>query len=49
MEAVDEALYRFSGSLGAFYLMTNHVHLLIRMGIAPLGKVFHTAHLHYAK
>lgn len=46
---LDEELTRRGGRIGSYCLMTNHVHLLIRMGNTPLGTIFRAVHMKYAK
>ena len=38
-ELTEEVIERFSARLHAYCLMTNHVHLLIQVGDAPLGRL----------
>jgi len=46
---LDRELERRGGVIGSYCLMTNHVHLLIRMGQTDLGKIFKAVHMKYAK
>lgn len=46
---LDEELDRCGGSIGSFCMMTNHSHLLLRMGETPLGNILRTAHSQYAR
>lgn len=46
---LDRELSRRDGFIGSYCLMTNHVHLLIKMETTPLDEIFQTAHMKYAK
>lgn len=46
---LDRELERRGGMIGSYCLMTNHVHLLIRMGPTDLGDIFKAVHMKYAK
>lgn len=46
---LDRELARRDGWIGSYCLMTNHVHLLIKMDLTPLDDIFQTAHMKYAK
>jgi len=46
---LDRELSRRDGLLGSYCLMTNHAHLLIKMGTVPLNEIFQTAHMKSAK
>lgn len=46
---LDRELSRRAGVIGSYCLMTNHVHLLIRMGTVELGDIFRSVHMKYAK
>lgn len=46
---LDAELFRRDGMIGSYCLMTNHVHLLIRMEETPLDEIFQTVHMKYAK
>lgn len=46
---LDRELSRRDGQIGSYCLMTNHVHLLIRMGTVDLGDIFRSVHMKYAK
>lgn len=49
LELLDKELLRAGASLGAFCIMRNHVHLLVRQGKVPLSKAYHKVHAGYAK
>lgn len=49
LRLLDEGLARRGGNIGSFCLMTNHVHLLLRMGPTPLGEIMKAAHSKYAR
>jgi len=46
---LDRELERRGGVVGSYCLMTNHVHLLLRMGETDLGNIFKAVHMKYAK
>jgi len=46
---LDREFFRQDGLIGSYCLMTNHVHLLIKMQTTPLDEIFQTAHMKYAK
>ncbi len=48
LEFLNKSLLSFDCSLGAFVLMTNHIHLLLKMGRYPFGKVFQSTNTKYA-
>lgn len=49
LETLDEVLVRRGAHLGAFCLMTNHTHLLLRMGEVPLSRILQGVHMSYAR
>ncbi len=49
LNLLDDRLARRGGNIGSFCLMTNHVHLLLRMGETPLGEILKAAHSKYAR
>ena len=48
MKLLDTELTRRVGWIGGICLMTNHIHLLIRMGEVEISKVFQSVHTRYA-
>lgn len=46
---LDHELNRRDGLIGSYCLMTNHVHLLVKMESTPLNEIFQSAHMKYAK
>lgn len=48
LRILDRELCRGGGCIGSFALMTNHVHLLLKMGRTPLGRILQYAHSQYA-
>jgi putative transposase len=46
---LQEGVSRFNYRIHAFCLMTNHVHLLLQVGIIPLSKVIHNLCFRYSK
>lgn len=40
---------RRGGRIGSFRLMTNHVHLLLKMEDFPLDRIFQPTHMKYAR
>ena len=49
LNLLDNNLARRGGNIGSFCLMTNHVHLLLRMGETSLGEILRAAHSKYAR
>ena len=49
LEELELSLKRCEGKLGAFCLMSNHVHLLICLGDRPLGHIIQIAHSRYGR
>ncbi|MEA2082320.1 MAG: transposase [Elusimicrobiota bacterium] len=49
LKELDRALTKGEGKLGAYSLMTNHVHLLVKRGLYPLARVLLIAHSRYSK
>lgn len=48
LSLLDEIFTRQRANLGAYCLMTNHAHVLVRMGPVSLGKILRTLHMRYA-
>ena len=48
LQMLDDRLHGSGGSLGAYCLMPNHVHLLIRRGRDTLSSVIHNVHSRYS-
>lgn len=48
LSMLDEAMLKFDCKLGAFILMTNHIHVLAKMGKFSFGKVFRSVHSKFA-
>jgi REP element-mobilizing transposase RayT len=48
-EVVAAAVERYDASLHAYCWMTNHVHLLVRVAEAPLGRVMQVMAARYAR
>lgn len=46
---LGRALGRRQGNIGAYCLMSNHVHLILKRGHQPLGRIIRDAHGHYAR
>ncbi|MEA3506394.1 MAG: transposase [Elusimicrobiota bacterium] len=49
LKNIDSELVRKGGFIGSFCLMTNHMHLLIKMGRTPLGEIFRNVNSKYAR
>ncbi len=49
LKLLDGELNRRGGNIGSFCLMTNHVHLMLRMGETSLGEILQYAHSKYAR
>lgn len=49
LKMLDIALNRYNGYVGAYCLMTNHVHLLIFRQEHALGKIFHKVQSEYSR
>lgn len=45
---LDKGVYKYDGKIGAFVLMTNHIHIVLQMGKYPFGKIFHNVNTKYA-
>jgi len=48
LQFLDKELLRKKGSIGAFSLMSNHAHLLLRQGDIPLNRIFHPVNSRFA-
>jgi len=48
-DTVAEVISRFNARVHAYCLMTNHVHLLVQVGEAPLGRLMLRIASHYAR
>jgi REP-associated tyrosine transposase len=48
-QLMEEGINHFGHSLIAFCLMTNHVHLAVQVGEAPLSKIYHDLSFRYAQ
>lgn len=46
---LDYELSRRDGPIGSYCLMTNPIHLLIKMQTTPLDEIFRTVHMKYAQ
>lgn len=49
LRLLDRTMDRLGGKIGSFCLMTNHLHLLLKMGETSLGRVLKIAHSEYAR
>lgn len=49
LKELEIGLRRYDGHVGAYCLMTNHVHLLIRRGRRPLGRIIQQVHGAYGR
>ncbi|HBW48202.1 TPA: hypothetical protein DEF17_09810 [bacterium] len=48
LKLLDDRLYASRGNLGAYCLMPNHIHILIRRGSDMLSSVIHNVHSKYS-
>ena len=49
LRILDLDFDRLGAFIGGYSLLTNHYHLLARMGPVPFGRIFQTVHMKYAR